>query len=938
MASSSLSCCAPALPGATAAYAPTVSRLSPQAGYNTSVLNITNLVGTYNMNASRVTLIPATSTVTLAKRGSLVDSGPVMLDGAAAVYVNGSYAYVASNTSGALEIVNIANPSLPVHAGSIASGGGALLDGASDVFVYGKYAFVTSPDGNALEIVDISTPSSPAHVNAVVNGAGGYTNLNSPSAVFVVNDTDSTEVMAYVVSTGSDALQIIGVTNPASPSRRGNISNTVGAVGNMTNPRDIFVRGQYAYIAVSNGLEIVDVTSSWNPIEHVGFLRHGDGGAVLNNAYSVQVVGNYAYVASLGSKALEIVNVTDPKNPKHMGRLLNGTGGAWLDSPVSVSVWGTYAYVLNRNTSYIEVIDVSNPALPKHKASLKLGDGYGGAGVFVSGNMVYAASSQNNSLDIVVTSSGSVSATGVRVVNLYHENTRLICQVPLTGRPAGSYHVVVTNPGLQQGVLLNGFTIYKPPTIPREPYPAWKGRGVLNNTGLYNDGGSRPNGKLLWNATGVKFVSSTPVVANGLVYAGDLDHYFYAMHISNGTVRWSKLLDDVVYGAPAVSDGRLFVGAGGSAYNKRTFYALNATTGVQIWKNSSTLGGFSASPTVYNGMVIAGRDDGNVTAWNVSTGREIWNFRANDNINSAVAISNGRVIFTVTDNVFSLDAATGKKVWDSKNATITWPGGIQAQSGPAVAYGKVYFGGGYGINAVSETTGELLYHYHEGGASFGSPPAVYNGLVFAATNGGSPVGGNAIYALKATDLSLQWVNHTPENTAFEASPVIANGVLYITSDRQNQANKGFLYAITAQTGAPRWQFHLSGGGTTSTPAVIDGVVYFGQWWQGFLAIGTQHKVTLTSPNGGEIWKRNTDKTIRWVYNATPMPCANVKLDLMKGGVLNRAINASTPVGAKGSGTYTWRIPLAAPAGTNYQVRITCGAMTDLSNDYFTISV
>ena len=210
-----LLCTGPA--GATAAHAPTVSLLSPQAGYNTSVLNITNLAGTYTMNASRVTLIPATSTVSLAKRGTIVDSGTTMLDGAAAVYVNGSYAYVASNASGALEIVNIATPTAPLHAGSIASGGGALLDGASDVFVYGKYAFVTSPENNALEIVDISTPSSPAHVNALVNGIGGYANLNAPSAVFVANDTDSTEVMAYVVSTGSDSLQIIGVTNPASP-------------------------------------------------------------------------------------------------------------------------------------------------------------------------------------------------------------------------------------------------------------------------------------------------------------------------------------------------------------------------------------------------------------------------------------------------------------------------------------------------------------------------------------------------------------------------------------------------------------------------------------------------------------------------------------------------------------------------------------------------
>jgi len=44
------------------------------------------------------------------------------------VYVSGTYAYVASSESNALEIVDISNPALPVHKGSIVNGaGGALL-------------------------------------------------------------------------------------------------------------------------------------------------------------------------------------------------------------------------------------------------------------------------------------------------------------------------------------------------------------------------------------------------------------------------------------------------------------------------------------------------------------------------------------------------------------------------------------------------------------------------------------------------------------------------------------------------------------------------------------------------------------------------------------------------------------------------------------------
>ncbi len=927
-----------------AAYPPTASLLSPQAAYNTSAVNITNLAGTYLDNATRVTLLPAGYPVSLVKKGSLVNSSVAKLDGAAGVYVTGSYAYVASSASDALEIVNVATPATPAHAGSIADGsGGALLAGANSVFVHGKYAYVTSPESNALEVVNIQSPASPAHVTAFVNGSGGYANLKTPSAVFVGNYSEGTEVMAYVVSTGSNALQIIAVTNPASPQKRANISTSDGAKGNLTTPRGIFVRGDpvrghtYAYIAVANGLEIIDVTATWGPLTQTGFLKNGTGGALLTGASSVQVAGNYAYVTSPAMKALEIVNISDPANPKHAAKIVNGTGGAWLDSPVSVAVWGTYAYVVNQNSGMVEVIDVSNPMLPQHEKKFALGSGYGAADIFVQGDMAYIASSQHKSLDLVQASTGSITATGVRAMSVYRESSRIICTLPVTGKQAGSYHVMLMNPGLQQSLLLNGFTVYQQPVIPPEPYPGWKFRGVLNGTGIYDDGGSRPNGKLLWNSTGVKFVSSTPAVVNGLVYAGDLDRYFYAIFINNGSVKWKTQLDDVVHGAPAVANGRLFVGTGDSSYNKRTFYALNAATGALLWNNTSSLGGYKAGPTVYNNMVIIAQDDGNITARNVATGKEIWRFRTSGGASTSPAISNGRLFEVTRDgNIYCIDAATGKKIWDGKSTTDNGYGpGVLPASGAAVAYGKVYVGGEYALYAVDEATGRMLYQYDIPGAYLDGTPAVAGGLVHIATTGGGPAGGNAIYTLFASNLTLKWANHTPENTVMTASPAVANGVLYITSDRANQNEKGFLYAWNAQTGAPIWSFHLPGGGTDSSPAVQDGVVYVGQWWDGFLAIGTQHPLFLTAPNGMESWQRGTTQTIRWQYNGTPG--TTVKVDLLKGGVLSRVLTPSTPIGAKGSGTYSWSILANTTPAANYQIRITSGGKVDTTNGYFTIA-
>ena len=109
---------------------------------------------------------------------------------------------------------------------------------------------------------------------------------------------------------------------------------------------------RYAYVASygNDALEIVNVTNPASP-KHAGSISHGQGGALLGGPSAVAVNGNYAYVASFGSNALEIVDVTDPANPKHAGSITHGQGGAILDSPYAVKVarkadGRIYAYVV----------------------------------------------------------------------------------------------------------------------------------------------------------------------------------------------------------------------------------------------------------------------------------------------------------------------------------------------------------------------------------------------------------------------------------------------------------------------------------------------------------------------------------------------------------------------------------------------------------------
>jgi outer membrane protein assembly factor BamB len=397
-----------------------------------------------------------------------------------------------------------------------------------------------------------------------------------------------------------------------------------------------------------------------------------------------------------------------------------------------------------------------------------------------------------------------------------------------------------------------------------EPFPGWKFRGELNNTGQYNDGGFMPNGRELWNVSTISQPSSgmgtiwmsSPSVADGIVYVGDDYFHLFAIYAGNGTIRWRNTLADTVYSSPAVANGMVYVGTGNDDTVPATFYAFNASTGghgTPVWKKTVP-GGLMASPAVANGVVYIGRQDGNVSAWNATTGADVWRYKMGDQVMSSPAVANGVVYVASQTNLTALNATTGALVWNAPDVA-GWPASFSAHfSSPAAAYGNVYIGGIHGVYAFNATTGKLLSEFTPTDSDFDSAPAVANGIVYIGTQG-RVVKKEMFYALNATNLTqVVWSNTTPDNTDIFSSPALAGGIVYVTSDFGNDNEKGFLYAWNAKTGAPVWSYHTYAlSGTYSSPAVADGVVYFGTWFPGLVAVGTEPTtpvVTGISPVSG----------------------------------------------------------------------------------------
>lgn len=115
------------------------------------------------------------------------------------------------------------------------------------------------------------------------------------------------------------------------------------------------------------------------------------------------------------------------------------------------------------------------------------------------------------------------------------------------------------------------------------------------------------SGVLKWEALPNTGFSSSPYVANEILYIGADDLYFYALNSANGETIWRKQILNNSASA-TVSQGTVYIGGGGTYH----FYALDSQTGNEKWKFFIQNGLMTSSPVVIDEFGIAhhGGDSG----------------------------------------------------------------------------------------------------------------------------------------------------------------------------------------------------------------------------------------------------------------------------------------------------------------------------------------
>ena len=330
-------------------------------------------------------------------------------------------------------------------------------------------------------------------------------------------------------------------------------------------------------------------------------------------------------------------------------------------------------------------------------------------------------------------------------------------------------------------------------------------------------------------------------------------------------------------------------------------YLLGAgnVANLQLEWTAQTKTGLKDSPVYANGLVYIGSMDGNLDAYNATSGQLQWQFDCECIFRSysspLVDPANNLVFFGTVGHsnegipspIYALDAQTGQLRWSE---ILPW----ETVGFPTVAFNTIYLGTShidhnncalialdeltgaidwqYTVNAgvwgavaadtsdntiitgvgnpfaaviaFNATTGAVIWQYtvpqYGPDDDVGSGITIANEFVYASSKNGS------VYALNESDGSLVWSTPISHESAGDISTqaVAANGMLYIGSISGN------LFALDAATGRILWKVSI-GKRLYSSPAVANGVVYIASFNDNLYAVNaTSGAVLWTYSMGG----------------------------------------------------------------------------------------
>jgi eukaryotic-like serine/threonine-protein kinase len=326
---------------------------------------------------------------------------------------------------------------------------------------------------------------------------------------------------------------------------------------------------------------------------------------------------------------------------------------------------------------------------------------------------------------------------------------------------------------------------------------------------------------LLWSYETGDAIHSSPVISGGMVFTGSDDGNLYALDQKTGKRRWSLQTDDAIEASPLYISSThsktgnlhtatlLYTGTLGGV-----FYAVDVSDGTVKWqfKADSQISGSANYAIIKEGKkacVAFGSYDNHLYCLDASTGKKLWSYEAESYINGAAALYNDSFIFGGCDAMIRVVRIRNGKELFHIDAGSYIPGTVAVD-------GHMAFAGHYGSKVVCIDLENRRIRWQFGdedtGAPFFSSPAVGKGCVLIGSEDG------VLYCIDQQTGKLKW-EYTTGDT-IKSSPVITGErVVFCSAD-------GYIYLLDLQTGEKHWSWEI-GAGITSSPALAGGMLVIG---------------------------------------------------------------------------------------------------------------
>jgi len=319
-----------------------------------------------------------------------------------------------------------------------------------------------------------------------------------------------------------------------------------------------------------------------------------------------------------------------------------------------------------------------------------------------------------------------------------------------------------------------------------------------------------------------------------------------AANAQQAAVEWSFEAAGFVESSPTIVDGVIYFGD-----EEGIVYAVDIDDQETIW-SFQTGGQIRSDAQVVDGSVYIGSVDQSVYAIDAETGTQEWRFPTDSHVNAApTRVGDTVYVGSEDNNVYAIDAETGTENWHYTTGDLV-------TNAPTVVDGTVYIGSrDETVYALDADDGSLEWQ-HNTGLWINSEVTVHDGVAY--------VGGDdsTLYAFDADDGNVQWEFSEPVAHLISAT-TYHDGVVYVASDgetygRADNPTDAVLYAVDAETGQKEWEFAVPVPNDTSedwhfhaAPTVADGVVYISN------TNGTIYGLDATA--GEEVWRFETGDAV-----------------------------------------------------------------------------